>query len=73
MKKKEKRYVAPQCTSTTMQTEYFLLAGSVHVNINESSSNIQNWGSDGRTEGIPHKSGTDPDDSWFGTKTEVAP
>ena len=56
-----------------MQTEYFLLAGSVHVTINEGSSNIQDWGSDGRTEGIPHKSGTDPDDSWFGTKTEVAP
>lgn len=73
MKKKEKRYVTPQCTSTTMQTEYFLLAESVHVNINGSSSNIQGWGSDGRTGGRPHKSGTDPDDSWFGTKTEVAP
>ena len=56
-----------------VQAECPLLTGSIHVTVNENSSNEQNWDNDNRYEGIPHKNGSNPDDSWFGTTSEVAP
>jgi len=50
-----------------------LLVESIHVTVNKDSSNDQNWGSENRYEGVPNKVGSNPDDSWFGTKNEVAP
>ena len=50
-----------------------MLVESIHVTVNKDSSNDQNWGNDSQVEGVPNKVGNNPDDSWFGTKNEVAP
>ena len=72
-KKLKKEYFAPWCTITMVQAECPLLTGSIHVTVNENSSNEQSWDNDNRFEGTPHKNGSNPDDSWFGTTSEVAP
>ncbi len=74
MKKKEKRgYISPLCTIVAVQAEYSVLVESIHVTVNKDSSNNQNWANDSQSQGIPNKVGSNPDDSWFGTKDEVAP
>ncbi len=74
MEKQERRgYIAPWCTIVVVQTDYSLLVESIHVTVNKDSSNNLNWASESQSQGIPNKVGSNPDDSWFGTKDEVAP
>ena len=56
-KKLKREYFAPWCTITMVQAECPLLTGSIHVTVNENSSNEQNWDNDNRFEGTPHKNG----------------
>ena len=69
----KRKYLVPCCSNVIVQEDYSLLAGSVHVTVNKDSSNDQGWDYDNRSEGTPNQNGSNPDDSWFGTTSEVAP
>jgi hypothetical protein len=71
---KKKTYVAPWCEVISLKDETHLLSQSIHVTANKDSSNEQNWDNETTHAGTPHSNGAGRlDDSWFGTKDEVAP